>query len=398
MKATAERRSDHAALDGFQAALLADDAAELYDRAPCGYLSTAPDGTITKVNQTLLTLTGFERADLVGRRRFAELLTPGGRIYHETHYAPLLLMHGEAREIALEIVAADGTRLPVLVNSVLERDAAGAPVVVRTAVFDATERRAYERELLLAKQRAEESEERAKVLAVTLQETLIPPSPPDIEGLDVGASYRPAGTGAEIGGDFYDIFEIAEADWVVAIGDVCGKGVEAATITALARYTIRAAAVRHANPADALETLHRVLWGTQTSRFCSAALTRLRRSASGWHATVALGGHPQPLLVRPGTAPRRVGTPGRLLGITATGRSHDAEVELGPGDVLVLYTDGIPEGRRGREFYGEERLLAAIEQHHGSAQSLTDDIVADVVAFQGGLPRDDIAVVALRVP
>src|SRR5689334_16860340 len=125
----------------FVEALLADDAMRLYDRSPCGYLSTTPDGLIVKVNQTLLTWTGFGREELVGTRRFADLLNAGGRIYHETHYAPMLRLQDHVREIALDIVRADGQPLPVLVNAVLDRDEGGSPVVVRIALFDATERR-----------------------------------------------------------------------------------------------------------------------------------------------------------------------------------------------------------------------------------------------------------------
>src|SRR5687768_17101894 len=142
--ANAEASSEQA-LDAFYGALLEDDPVALYERAPCGYLSTLPDGTIIKANETFFTLTGYARADVVGRRRFSELLTPGGRIYHETHYAPMLQMQGSAGAIALEIVRADGTRLPVLVNAVLERAANGDPTIVRTAIFDATDRREYER-------------------------------------------------------------------------------------------------------------------------------------------------------------------------------------------------------------------------------------------------------------
>ncbi|MCU1352236.1 MAG: rsbP 3 [Acidimicrobiales bacterium] len=389
--------SEQQARDDFHAALFDDDAEELYERAPCGYLSTDADGLIVKANQTFLTLTGFARDDLVGRRRFADLLTPGGRIYHETHYAPLLHMHGTVHEIALDIVRADGGLLPVLVNSVLERNDRGETVAVRTAVFDATQRRAYERELVRAKERAEASEARAVLLARTLQESLLPPRPPKMPGLDVGASYRPAGAGDEIGGDFYDMFEVAVDDWVIVVGDVCGKGVEAAAIAALARHTIRAAAVRHAQPADALDTLNRVLWSTDTTRFCSAAIMRLRRSGLRWTATLALGGHPQPLMVHPGEQPRPLGRPGRLVGITETGRSHDVEVTLELGDLIAVYTDGVPEGRHGRTFYGDARLRAAVAAHRGPAQELTDAIVEDVVRFQEGFPRDDIAVVALQV-
>ena len=134
-----------------------ESAEELYEDAPCGHLSTLPDGTIVRVNRTLLAWTGHRRADLVGRRRFRDLLTPAGRIYHETHYAPLLRMRGFVGEVAFDLVRADGGRLPVLVSSVEKRDAAGEPLLHRTTVFDATDRRRYERELLLARRKAEEA-------------------------------------------------------------------------------------------------------------------------------------------------------------------------------------------------------------------------------------------------
>jgi PAS domain S-box-containing protein len=141
--------------------LLEESIEDLYEEAPCGYLSALPGGTIVKVNQTFLDWTGFQRDDLVGRRRFQDLLAPGGRIFHETHYAPLLRMQGSVREIALEVVCADGRRLPVLVNSVLKVDDAGAPRLVRTTVFNATHRKEYERELMRERQRAEQ-ESKAK--------------------------------------------------------------------------------------------------------------------------------------------------------------------------------------------------------------------------------------------
>jgi serine/threonine-protein kinase RsbW len=141
-----------------------DDPGELYEHAPCGYLTTLPDGTIVKVNETFLAWTGFARADLVGHRRFRDLLSTGDQIYHETHYAPLLSMQADAHEIAFDVVCADGRRLPTLVNSTLERDSAGRPRVIRTTVFDATERRRYERELLGARKKAEAAERRVRAL------------------------------------------------------------------------------------------------------------------------------------------------------------------------------------------------------------------------------------------
>jgi PAS domain S-box-containing protein len=153
--------------DAVNPALLEEDAEDLYDNAPCGYLSALPGGTILKVNQTFLTWTRHRREDLVGRRRFQDLLTAGGRIFHETHYAPLLQMQGEVREIAVEVVCADGRRLPVLINSVLRKDAAGRPLLTRTTVFNATDRKEYERELLRERQRAEQ-EARAKADLISM--------------------------------------------------------------------------------------------------------------------------------------------------------------------------------------------------------------------------------------
>jgi PAS domain S-box-containing protein len=117
-----------------------------------------------RVNETFERWTGHRRAELVGGKRFQDLLTPGGRIYHETHYAPLLRMQGSVREIAVDIVCADGRRLPVLINSVLLTDDAGEPRIVRTTLFDATERKSYERELLAARDREREARERVERL------------------------------------------------------------------------------------------------------------------------------------------------------------------------------------------------------------------------------------------
>src|SRR3954451_9108993 len=141
-----------------------EDPDELYEHAPCGYLTTLPDGTIVKVNQTFLNWTGYARGELIGHRRFRDLLSSGGQIYHETHYAPLLRMQDDAHEIAFDVVCADGKQLPTLVSSVLGREPNGEPRVIRTTVFNATERRGYEKELLHARQAAEASERRVQVL------------------------------------------------------------------------------------------------------------------------------------------------------------------------------------------------------------------------------------------
>ena len=141
--------------DSITKALLDESTEDLYEHAPCGYLSLLPDGVIGKVNATLAEWTGFGKVDLLGKRRFLDLLTVGGRIYYETHFHPLLRMQGQVREIAFDLVRHDGQRLPVLVNAT-HREYPQVGVITRITVFDATERRRYERELLAARRRAEE--------------------------------------------------------------------------------------------------------------------------------------------------------------------------------------------------------------------------------------------------
>jgi len=145
--------------------LLHESAEDLYENAATAYFTSLLDGTLVRVNGTLLRWTGYEREDLVARKRLHDLLPPGARIYYETHYAPLLQMQGEVREIALELVRADGTRLPVLMNSTLVTDETGTPRIVRTTAFDASERRRYERELLSARTDAESRARAALALA-----------------------------------------------------------------------------------------------------------------------------------------------------------------------------------------------------------------------------------------
>jgi PAS domain S-box-containing protein len=133
------------------------DYEDLYEHAPCGYISTLPDGMLVKANHTFCAWLGYERADLVGRKRLQELLPVAGKIYYETHYLPLLRMQGYVNEIAFDLVCRDGQRLPVLLNTVDRRDENGVPVVCRTTIFGSTDRRQYERELQLARTKAEQA-------------------------------------------------------------------------------------------------------------------------------------------------------------------------------------------------------------------------------------------------
>jgi sigma-B regulation protein RsbU (phosphoserine phosphatase) len=375
-----------------------DDAALMYEMAPCGYATVAWEGAVLNVNETLLRWTGFARADVVGVRTFASLFSKAAQLYAQTHLRPMLLMGGTVREIALEMVCADGSRLPVLLNASLERNQAGEPALLRIAVFDARERRAYEQELFRAKERAEASEERARQLARTLQQTLIPPSPPAVPGLEIAAAYRPAGNGEEVGGDFYEVFQRRSGEWVIVLGDVCGKGVDAAVVTALVRYSLRAAVVNHESPAAALRVLNQIVLEHDTDRFCTVVLMYLHREGDDWAARVCAAGHPAPVRVRPGEQPRSEGGSSALVGVLDDPDFTDTSFKLRAGESLVLYTDGVTEGRRDEEFFGEDLLCASIDQHRATAETLVTGLVHDVVTFQRGRTRDDIAVVAIRVP
>src|SRR5689334_20217125 len=157
-----------------------EDPGELYEPAPCGYLTTLPDGTIVRVNQTFLTWTGYTRGELVGHRRFRDLLSSGGQIYHETHYAPLLRMQDEVHALAFDVVCADGRTLPTLDNSLLARGPEREPRAIRTTVSDATERRGYEKELLRARRRAEDSERRIQVLQQVVADLAAAPTEAEV--------------------------------------------------------------------------------------------------------------------------------------------------------------------------------------------------------------------------
>ena len=383
-------------------ALLEDSAEDLYEHAPCGYLSTLLDGQIAKINATLLGWLGRDRQELVGRRRFTDLLTVGGKLYHETHFAPLLRMRGELGGVALELVAADGTRLPVLVTSVVKTGEDGQPLLIRTTVFDARDRRAYERELLRAREDAEQDRERFRHLATTLQRTLLPPALSAVPGLETAAYYHHA-SADQVGGDFYDLFPLGEDRWGFFLGDVCGKGADAAAVTSLTRYTLRAAAVYDRDPVQVLANLNTVLnheFHGDDPRYCTVIFGVLTPEPGGCAITLASGGHPPALLLRAeGTVEYQRTPGGQLVGILPAATFTTTSLRLTPGDTLLLYTDGLTEARTGtRSRYNEEALCEfATELAPSTAPALVAAVTGLLTEFGAGL-EDDTAVLALGVP
>ncbi|MEV0675382.1 SpoIIE family protein phosphatase [Actinosynnema sp. NPDC050436] len=385
-------------------ALLEDSVEDLYENAPCGYLSTLMDGTIAKVNGTLLGWLGLRRDELVGRRSFGDLLTVGGRIYYETHIGPMLAMHGEAGGLALELKAAGGTRLPVLVTSKVKKGDDGAAQLIRTTIFDARDRRAYERELLRARRESDAGRDRARRLASTLQRTLLPPVLMTVPGMEVAAYYHPASVD-EVGGDFYDLFPLTGDTWGFFLGDVSGKGAEAAVVTSLARYTLRAASVYDAEPVGVLDNLNTVLlqqYSGGGTRFCTVIYGSLVPDHTGCAITLVSGGHPPAVVIRADGAAEFLHTEGGMLvGAVPGAKFTEVSVRLAAGDTLLLYSDGLTEARpagTGGERYSEEELLDFLaESRAGTASEVIDALTALLTGFGDGV-EDDTALLALSIP
>lgn len=361
----------------------------------CGYLEVGPDGVITAANAEFLRLADRAADDVVGTRTLSGLLPVGDRIYFETHFRPTLQLHGEVREIALELVRPDGTKVPVLVNADLGTTDGGQ--VMRTVVFEARDRRRYEKELLRARRGAEEAEAKARRLAQTLQQTFIPATLPDIAGLEIAGAYRPAGDGSEVGGDFYDVFQIQSGEWIVAVGDVCGKGVEAAVVTSFVRHSLRALAVQWDDPSQIIRALNSAMLAHASDRFCTLAVLRLLKEDDHFLVTISSGGHPLPLLVKADGEIAEIGPAGSLVGVLTQPRLDDARYVLGVGDSLVIFTDGVTEARSEAGQFGVDGILSVLDEGVASAAQVTDALLERVLEFQAGEARDDIAIVSLLV-
>lgn len=240
-------------------------------------------------------------------------------------------------------------------------------------------------------------------IARTLQRSLLPPELPEIPRVEVGAEYLPMGEENEVGGDFYDLIDTRYDGWVCVIGDVRGKGAEAAAVTALARYTIRAVVMQKDKPSEVLAVLNEAMLRQVTNeRFCTVACVRIepQDGAPGVALTVSRGGHPPPLLLRGDGRVEEVGRPGKVLGVFDDAELADTYLRLHAGETLFLYTDGVTEARAPEgSFFGEKRLKSFLSSCSGVEAPMVAQKVKDIVLeFQEGYARDDLAVLVLRVP
>jgi PAS domain S-box-containing protein len=246
----------------------------------------------------------------------------------------------------------------------------------------------------LALEHARMYEERATV-ASTLQRALLPPGLPEIPGLELAARYSAAAS--DIGGDFYDVVQTGPHRWMLAVGDVCGKGIEAASLTAMVRYTVRAFAADAPSPSALLARVNAALLPQlNPERFCTLACAFLDLAppptVTPPTLTLSLGGHPRPLLVPAAGGVRPVGRPGSLLGALAAPDLYDETVGLGPGDALVVFTDGCvgddPAG-------AERRLGAALEEEAGAGAGRLAEAV-EAAALAAVDHTDDLTVLSCR--
>jgi serine phosphatase RsbU (regulator of sigma subunit) len=240
--------------------------------------------------------------------------------------------------------------------------------------------------------------ERERTIAQTLQRSLRPGALPEVPGLSAAVRFRPAGEGVELGGDFYALYEARDGQWAALIGDVQGKGPDAAAVTALARHTLRAGAAYERRPSGVLALLHKALREQRTDgRFCTVAHAHLRLSPGGMQVDLACGGHPLPLVVHRDGRVEPVGRLGTLLGTEIEPKLTDVTVELTAGDVLLLYTDGVTEvRRRRREVFGVAELSDLLSRCGGlSPDAVADRVEAAVLAASEGRLRDDMAILAV---
>jgi len=368
---------------------------DLLDLAPCGYVVMDGAGWILTANREFLRMVGLGPGDVAGQRSFASLLPVGARIFLETHLWPMLEHDEVVREIALDLLRADGSKLPVLFNAVVVSGRDGSPASIRAVFMETTERHRYERDLLAVTTAAEAARVEAIRLSQILQQTFVPPPPPVIANLRVAATYRPAGDGTVVGGDFYDFFQLDTGNWMIALGDVSGKGVEAAAVTSFVRYTVRALSIEHPDPAQILTLLNRALLDHDTDRYCTLALANLRRGPYGWDIRLSLAGHPPALIRRPGGEVTEFGVFGTAIGLRNDPLFHTVRRSLG-SDTVTLYTDGVTDARHDGEFFGEQRLLDLVGSLQHDPTSITDGIASTVLDYQRGNASDDIAVATFQ--
>lgn len=347
------------------------------------------DGRVVDFNPAAEGMFGYRREEAVGRP-LAELLVPprlravhtaGLERFRRTGEGPIL-----DRRIEISAMRSDGSEFPIELTVA----AVEAPGVTLFSghVRDITERVRASEQLRAAGFRYAD-------IARRLQASLLPPQLPDVPGIDMGSAYEAGADGLDVGGDFYDAFEITDGRWGLVLGDVMGKGADAAAVTALARHTVRAAAIRNTDPARVLHFLNESLHHHEPERFCTVVFGFLELGPAR-KLSLACGGHPLPLL-RTASGVVQLGEPGRLLGPFPDWDGTTTSVTLQPGDLVLFYSDGFTEARRDDEEFGLDGLSATLAGTGCADAGQTVRALTEAVKAFATVPADDVTALALRV-
>jgi len=374
----------------YQAALLRIQS----DAASEGQLIVSPTGEMVSFNRRFAEIWGFPADIIDGRSDEQALQAAAAQVSDPVEFLRRCQELYDRREPGSDRILLQGGR-------VLDRT--GAPLFADTSYLgyawffrDVTAQTRFADAL-------SEAGEQSAALARTLQRSLLPPELPEVPGVELAARYHPAGGGVDVGGDFYDVFSTIRGVWGLAIGDVCGKGSEAASMTAFVRYTVRAAAVQARSPAKALKRLNEAMLRHVEQggpdRFASVGYATLRPGDGSAILTVANGGHPLPFLIRAGAGVGTIGRPGTLLGVLPEVEISDVQIHLRSGDTVVFLTDGVLEARDPAGCHlsdqGVAEVLAGVAG--GTAAEVAAAVEQAALAHVQGGVRDDIAVLAFRI-
>jgi PAS domain S-box-containing protein len=339
-------------------------------------------GRVVDVNPAGAALLKSSHAELVGIP-VADVLVP--------HAAGADAAHPVRQPFPTELaILEDGQQRSYDVRREPLRDRGGRPAGELVVLRDMTERVHAEQALqgLLA--------ERSRV-AAALQGSLVPRRLPEIPGCELAARYEPAGDGHEIGGDFLDVFPLDDDTWGVVLGDVSGKGAEAAAVTAEARYTLRTLAHPRRSPSRTMHELNtRLLTSSDSDRYCTLVFALLRAVDGSLEMTLSLAGHHPPLVVRSAGTVEEVGRLGTALGLLEEVELHDSHITLRPGDLVCMFTDGLVEARDGMELFGSERVATILSRLRDEPpEDVATELVEATRRFHGHDLADDLALLLL---
>lgn len=385
-----EARELERAATRYQAALLQ----ALFEASVDGMVAVDLEGRVLAHNHRFLEMWGVDEALVAeGDDALVEAVAPSV-VDPDAFRASVRSAYAQLEAVHEEVVLADGRIFDRHGTPILAED--GQRLGFTWSNRDVTVERLQQAEVVAAG-------ERFATLARTLQQSLLPPTLPSPAGIDLAARYHPALEGVEVGGDFYDVFAVGE-DWILVIGDVCGKGAQAAALTALVRYTVRAVAIHDPDPGATLRALNTAMLSHTPSpersrRFATVCCIRLRPSADGVVADVACGGHPAPIVVRADGSIETSGVPGTLLGVFEDVNLTTASVALERGDSLVAVTDGVLEARDASgQLFDADGLAAFVAALAGQpAAELSAAIEQEALRRQGGVARDDIAILVTHI-